>query len=98
MIYCSYVFQDTGTGYADQIVTIILEDANDNRPSFLGTNNRGWLELSLNEGNYSQVPLPGEVVAQLRATDLDRTAPFNEVRYLEFARLQASYREGGFLM
>lgn len=72
---------DVNLAYADRVVTIEVEDANDIEPTFLGLDSgSGWLELTLKEGNYSGVAEPGERVAQIRATDLDRTAPFNRIQ------------------
>ena len=67
-------------GKSDVIVTIYVEDANDEKPEFLERTAEGNLEISLPEGDYTQVPSPGQRVAEIRVKDNDERAEFRRVR------------------
>ena len=56
-----------------------MEDANDEKPQFLERTAEGNLEISLPEGNYTQVPPPGQRVAEIRVKDNDERVDFRRV-------------------
>ena len=56
-----------------------MEDANDEKPQFLERTAEGNLEISLPEGNYTQVRSPGQRVAEIRVKDNDERADFRRV-------------------
>ena len=66
-------------GKSDVLVTINVEDANDEKPEFLERTTDGNLEMSLPEGNYTQLPSPGKRIAEIRVKDNDERSDFKRV-------------------
>ncbi|XP_052798901.1 neural-cadherin-like [Mya arenaria] len=72
---------DVENQQAIKISTVTITDVNDNQPRFLGINpDNSFLELRIQEGDYTNAPQDGELVDTINAVDDDGTAPNNQIQ------------------
>ncbi|XP_052798683.1 neural-cadherin-like isoform X2 [Mya arenaria] len=72
---------DVDNQQAIKISTVTITDVNDNQPRFLGINpDNSFLDVHIQEGDYTNAHQSGELVDTINAVDDDGTAPNNQIQ------------------
>lgn len=75
-----FSFQDVTSTKSERRCFIYVTDVNDNAPDFdFALSSDNYIELQMNEGDYSNYSGNGFLINQIQANDNDGTSPNNKV-------------------